>query len=261
MVKRYSFEQLENFVKAFNLTGNDFGGLGNFKQAIINAMCEVHTLATRYRVCGEKCIYSQNFNSHYHQTNPKKHSWIMFDVDTEELVYNTGARDEEWSNELLDNLFLDYDLDKINAFNEQKQSTEFKKLYELIQGYYSSQGYFTNILSKNIDSLTPSDWIRLTDNKYAQKVIACYESEPLYDVGELVSLRANRECTNTEYINSFSARAVDIRVEKVLVLSNTEPIINARKGAKRYKVAPIGGKNPQPFWIEEAFLKPFKKKK
>ena len=113
----------------------------------------------------------------------------------------------------------------------------------------------SRIFCDGIDKISASDWHRVSTNKYA-KAFAVVRA--LYKVGDIVSPRATREIT-TDKCGRMSG-ALHHDTEKMLVLSNTEPIISARKGAKRYKVAPIGGKTSQPFWIEEAFIKNFRKK-
>ena len=256
MIKRYTFEELENFVKGYRLLRNDEPcTFGKFQASICDAMDEIYSIAL-YDLCYE------DFSKHYNKSSPKHHSWLSFDTDTRELIYDTGNRDELWSNELIDNLFDKYEYYKIKQFVDEKESKDFIELYNLIKTYYETQGYFGNIFRKSIDKITPDDWQRVSTNKYAVKIIDAFKSEPLFKIGELVSLRATRECTHTRISPShiLSTHRIPSEIDKVLILSNSEPIVNARKGAKRYKVAPIGGKSTQPFWIEEAFMKKLRKK-
>ncbi len=253
MIKRYTFEELENFVKGYRLIRNDEPcTFGKFQASICDAMDQIYTLWFYY---ADK---PKDFFKHYSKSNPKHHSWLSFNTDTKELIYDTGNRDEQWSNELIDNLFDKYEYSKIKQFVEEKKSKDFMELYDAIKTYYEAQGYFGNIFRKSIDKITPDDWQRVSTNKYAVKIIDAFKAEPLFKVGELVSLRATRECTKQKH--HVLRHIIPSEIDKVLILSNTEPIINARKGAKRYKVAPVGGKNVQPFWIEEAFMKKLRKK-
>ena len=257
MIKRYTFDQLENFVKGYRLAKPETEPhFGKFQASICDAMDQIYTLWFYY---ADK---PTDFFKHYNRKNPKFHGWVSFDTDTRELIYDTRTRDEEWSNELLDNLFDKYEYYRVKQFADEKKSKEFIELYNLIKTYYETQGYFGNIFRKSIDKITPDDWQRVSTNKYAVKIIDAFKAEPLFKIGELVSLRTTRECTHTRTSPSriLSAHRIPSEISKVLILSNTEPIINARKGAKRYKVAPIGGKNAQPFWIEEAFMKKLRKK-
>ena len=255
MIKRYTFDQLENFAKGYRLGKPEQSmGFGKFQASICDAMEQIYSIAL-YELCYE------DFSKHYNRNNPNFHSWLSFDTDTRELIYNTGSRDEEWSNELIDDLFDKYEYNKVKQFADIKKSKDFIELYNLIKTYYEMQGYFGNIFRKSIDKITPDDWQRVSTNKYAVKIIDAFQAEPLFKVGELVSLRATRECTKQKHhYKPIGSHRIPSEIDKVLILSNTEPIINARKGAKRYKVAPIGGKNVQPFWIEEAFMKKLRKK-
>ena len=252
MIKRYTFNQLEDFVSAYRMS-NDFDCKGSkFTQSIYRALCEIYDLISTGQDFQKKWDRKQN-ESH--------HSWLSFDTELNELVYDTGVRDEQWSNTLIDDTFELFDLEEISNFLETKQTKEFLELYDVIKTYYNLQGYFSGIFKRGVDNISYSEWERVSSNKYAIKVIKAFKDQPKFKVGELVSLRANRECTKSknEYNTKFNSWNVPNDVSKVLILSNTEPIINARKGAKRYKVAPIGG-NGQPFWIEEAFIKKLRRK-
>ena len=247
MIKRYSFEQLENFVKGYELSNKPLSS-SNFSNAILLALCEIHRLVSQ----SDK-VYENSWNRNAKQY----HNWLSFDVKSQELVYDTGSRDEEWSNNLLDGIFEQYDYTSVKNFAELKKTKQFIDEFRVLSSYYASQGYFSHLFDKGIDNLTSQEWHRVSKNKYAIKVLDAFLAPPLFKVGEIVSPRANREITTEKYANVPKGFYWDL--DKLLVLSNTEPIINARKGAKRYKVAPMGGNN-QPFWIEEAFLKSFKKK-
>jgi hypothetical protein len=252
MVKRYSFEQLEGFVKGYSMTERH---QGNFAKAISKAMVELYQIVSEGKDLGK--IWNRKLATNYH-------TWLSFDLETRELVYDTGARDEEWSGEIVDNLFEQYDLEKIRAFADLKQTEEFKERYRILRDYYHnsyhSKGYYSNTFAKGLSGLTEQEWnnVLKKGKKYVQKVFDAFYSEPLYRVGDIVSLRLSRELTSDKY--GMKAAVLPYNVTKVLVLSSTEPILNARKGAKRYKVAPIGGSNVRPLWIEEAFLKKYRKK-
>ena len=256
MIKRYTFDQLENFVKGYRLVKPSPSLSGKFQTSICDAMDQIYTLA----------FYPKDFFKHYNRDNPKFHSWLSFDTETKELIYDTGSRDEEWSNDLIVNIFNKYEYQKIKQFDDEKKSKEFIELYNLLKTYYETQGYFGNIFTKGLEGLTSNDWQRVSTNKYAVKIIDAFKSDPLFKIGDLVALRATRECTHTstslKHIDRsiLSTYRIPSEISKVLILSNTEPIVNARKGAKRYKVAPIGGKSAQPFWVEEAFMKKLRKK-
>lgn len=251
MIKRYTFEQLDGFAKGYSLSKQyaNHPYETAFYRAISKALAEIHQLVTE----GKDLQKMWN-----RETATNYHTWLSFDENTRELVYDTGSRDEEWSTNLIDLIFTQYDYESIKKFEELKKTQQFKDEYNVIREYYEKQGYFSRVFNGGIQEITSSDWQRVSTNKYAQKVFVAFRSEPLYKVGDIVSPRASREITTDKY--GRMSKPLHHDTEKMLVLSNTEPIISARKGAKRYKVAPIGGKSSQPFWIEEAFLKNFRKK-
>lgn len=118
------------------------------------------------------------------------------------------------------------------------------------QYYQSNPPYYGDLAHKilNEEGFVPSEkqFNAITQNKYAQKVIASTLSEPLYAAGVMVEGRA-----------SSSPR---IRGKKAFVLkTDYQPVVNAAKGAKRYLVLPVG--EPSPVIVEEREIKRVKKLK
>jgi hypothetical protein len=113
--------------------------------------------------------------------------------------------------------------------------------------YYQQAGYFqslvTNILTD--PSFVPSqrEYNKLTGNKYAQKVIAATLDAPKYAAGSLVMVRPNA--------GSVARRAAAKR--PCVVISTTETVVSAAKGAKMYKILPMGA--VQTMFIEERHIK------
>jgi len=249
MEKRYSFAQLEQFAKAYSLNSQELlhDPQTNFYKSIKQAILEV------YHFLYERC------NGRIDVIFNKRHSWISCDLETNEMIYDTKTRDDEWSRTLID-LILDMycNYEEIKEFEESKTDDSFINLYDVLKTYYEQKGYFYNIFNIGLSRLTFADWQRVSDNEYAKKVIKAYKSEPLYQIGELVSLRENREYTSKREGDN-APRFIPKEIDTVMILSNTEPILNARKGAKRYKVVPVGN-TWKPIWIEEAFMKKLKRK-
>ena len=100
----------------------------------------------------------------------------------------------------------------------------------IVAFYYMKTGYYLD-MSRSIlyegEYIPPMDaFKKMTENKYALKVIKEWEATPKYALGSAVMVRA---------------RAVTARLPHGgVVISTTEPIISAAKGAKRYKVLPFG---------------------
>jgi hypothetical protein len=135
---------------------------------------------------------------------------------------------------------------------------EYKEDAKIIAEYYATAGYYTSMSHKILDddSLVPNrkDFLKMYNNSYAQKVLVATKSKPLFEVNGLVQMRATIGKTWSErHMSKFKLR-------KCIVLANDLPIKNAVKGAKRYRVLPMG--SSEPIEIDERFLmKPNKRGK
>ena len=130
------------------------------------------------------------------------------------------------------------------------------KKAKIIAKYYEGTGYFT-ALSRDIlhaEGFVPSrkQWKAISDNKYAQKVLATYYQEPAYTVGDMVAFR------QTDEIKRFMRRN-DIPFNGAVVLEYLDEVVSHAKGAKRLTVLPVGSN--EPVHTEERHLKKFRKKK
>jgi hypothetical protein len=131
-----------------------------------------------------------------------------------------------------------------------------KKLEDLrvIARYYKTQGsYFLALVDKILsdEEYIPnrSQYRKLCENKYAQKVLTEHYKEPRFDVGQQVYLVSK----------SPYSRAPGLRRGAIVLRANAEPIENSCKGAKKYLVLPIG--EPHGIVIEERWLKSRRDKK
>jgi hypothetical protein len=92
------------------------------------------------------------------------------------------------------------------------------------------------------DYVPPMDkFQKMSQNKFAAKVLAAWRADPKYPVGTSVAGRPR----------------VGRRLKKGgMVLSTTEPIVSAAAGCKRYKVLPYD--SPEPIIVEERDVKLFR---
>jgi len=132
-----------------------------------------------------------------------------------------------------------------------------KKLVDLIivATYYAAQGsYFLALVEKILsdEDYIPnkSQYRKLCENKYAQKVLAEHYKEPRFDVGQHVYLVSKAPYSTTHPCVPRGA---------IVLRANAEPIDKAVKGAKKYLVLPIG--DPHGVIIEERWLKSRRDKK
>jgi len=133
-----------------------------------------------------------------------------------------------------------------------------KKLDDLmiIARYYKAQGsYFLALVEKILsdDSYIPnkSQYRKLCENKYAQKVLTEHYKEPKFEVGQQVYLVSKAP-------HRYAMRQT-LQRGGIILRANAGPIENSCKGAKKYLVLPIG--DPHGVVVEERWLKSRRDKK
>jgi hypothetical protein len=115
----------------------------------------------------------------------------------------------------------------------------------VLANYYLNSGYWLDMARAIIeqdDYVPPMDkFQKMSQNKFAAKVLDAWRADPKYPVGTSVIERAGRTS----------------RLKKGgMVLSTTEPIVSAAAGCKRYMVLPYG--STEPVVVEERCVKLFR---
>lgn len=184
------------------------------------------------------------------------HAWLGYDGDN---FFLATRREDEWSNALVDDCLEYYQLDAVNQWVSFTDTKEYRDNVKVIAEYYErTGGYFKNYISavKSDVPLDQNSYNRFINNKYAEKVLTAHKAVPRFSVGSLADLRTNASCTgDRDGVSNLYKRSPN----GIMILSNTEPIVSACVGAKRYKAVCIG--DTKPFWIEERYLKGRKKRK
>jgi hypothetical protein len=130
-------------------------------------------------------------------------------------------------------------------------SDDMRQRLTVASRYYRRTGYFTNLVDR---ALTPDgqptafiptekQYRKITENKYAQKVLAAHFETAKYTAGSMVQLRASA---------GYLARS-KAQDKPCVVIATTEPIVSACKGAKMYRILPIGSATM--ITIEERHIK------
>ena len=110
----------------------------------------------------------------------------------------------------------------------------------VVANYYLSTGYFRDT-AKSVtedESFIPtySQYNKMVKNKYAQKVLASHNSPAKYPAGSLVTFRANAP-SGVRYLDgAYLKRAVTLMV----IETDAAPVTSAARGAKVYKLLPVG---------------------
>ena len=144
---------------------------------------------------------------------------------------------------------------------EEQWNDEKKAISKIMAHYYHAMGeYFFFEADRILHSkgFIPSEkqYNKMCKNDYAQKVIDATFEDPKYQVGSMVSIRSN--CGADAYTRRFQLREMK-NTPALIVSVGDKPVLSSAKGAKVYKVLPMG--RATTFHIEERHLKKFKEPK
>ena len=113
--------------------------------------------------------------------------------------------------------------------------------------YYGPTGYFSHFCNKIKEDRDyiprPGEYNKVVKNKYAQKVLREHHAPPKYPAGSYVKPRSSAPYHVKQAMRAKPA---------IVIQTDAEPITSAAKGAKKYKLLPIGG--AKTFIVEERFL-------
>ena len=155
-----------------------------------------------------------------------------------------------------------------NGDDAQELHDEWHHIYEkehkeeanVLAAYYNTTGYFSELTRDILKGHVPDmrAYTKMRGNKYAQRVLETHHAEPKYPAGTLVAARANCYGKNigiagptTWHIQDQAAKS--FRTKGGLIIQVLDTIRSAAKGAKMYKILPIG--STIPVIIEERFIK------
>jgi len=161
-----------------------------------------------------------------------------------------------------------------NTPEDEKKHADWASTYEniykveamILGAYHLHQPYYIDMARDILSGKVPprGKFLRMYDNKYSKKVLSQHKTNPKYKVGSYVlpraSFNSHDHCkieidmiwaTQQELIKNFKRRGG-------FVLKVCEEIYSAAKGAKRYKLLPIGATIP--VIVEERYLKAGKAK-
>ena len=112
--------------------------------------------------------------------------------------------------------------------------------------YISNPPYYGDLAYRilNDDSFIPTEeqYISITENKYATKVLESFYSSPKFKTHDYVSLRKNHPYDFENDVNLY-----------VIIQVAPEPITTAAKNTKKYKILPINDEKTE--IVEERWLK------
>lgn len=174
----------------------------------------------------------------------------------------------------LERLYNKYSMEEIKKKEEfeQNYSDAHRATAVKCAQYYADQypPYYDSIVEKVLadpqgHTLSYTEYSKMCNNKYAKKILACYEEEAKYRVGDFVQIRAtNRvDIANANIKNGHHPRrsvCAKMANKFCMVLEvNAKPITRAAKGARVYKV--LITDEAQPIYAHESDLKKARGKK
>ena len=247
-IKRYTLKQVSTLLE--NAKENE-------KELLVKLYPSQARMIENYKMAykqAEKHNFSNDVD--YPSITPKSDKWRYgfikkFIAESQEFEIEFNSLRFGWAGDMFDGLYKRLDFDTITEWQEVTFSTErVQEEIKAMVGYYRITGYFQSYI-KLYDAgkrFTEEQYNKMCKNKYAAKVLEAHFADPLFEVGDLVSLRGNT--------GGLEKRGLH---KGMFVLSNTETITSARKGCKKYKLLPVGG--TKPFFYEEHQLKKYKKPK
>lgn len=174
----------------------------------------------------------------------------------------------------LERLYNKYSMDEIKKKEEfvKNYSDELRAIAVKCAQYYDGQYpvYYDAIVEKVLKDpeghvLSYNEYNKMCNNKYAKKILACYEEQAKYGVGDFVQIRAtNRvDIANTNQKEGHMPRrsiCSQMANKLCMVLEiNAKPITRAAKGARVYKI--LITDESRPIYAHESDLKKARKKK
>jgi hypothetical protein len=174
----------------------------------------------------------------------------------------------------LERMYNKYSMEEIKKKEEfaQNYSDEHRDTAVKCAQYYADQypPYYDRIVAKVLDdppshTLTYNEYNKMCNNKYAKKILACYEEKAKYNAGDIVQIRANNriDVANTNQKEGHMPRRSSCHsmANKVCIILevNSLPITRAAKGARIYKV--LITDEAQPIYAHESDLKKTRRSK
>jgi hypothetical protein len=136
----------------------------------------------------------------------------------------------------------------VNAWRENWTTDMREKLVFAANYYKANPPYFGDVAERilNDSSYVASEKLyrKMVENKYVQRAMQNAQTAPLYEVGTMVTIRSSM---------SVRGSASRHRGEGAIVLEAQASITSATKGARIYKVLPVGA--ALPIETEERYLK------
>ena len=150
---------------------------------------------------------------------------------------------------------------------ETTYEQEYKADAQVLAKYHTRQPYYRPMSQDILGDRVPPrlKFLKMYENKYSKKVISQYNETPKYSVGDYLLARTSFDSYKSVEFEGDMVWSNQNRIIQTFkkrggfVLRVEEDILNAVKGAKRYKLLPVG--ETTPVIVEERYLKKAPKRK
>jgi hypothetical protein len=153
---------------------------------------------------------------------------------------------------------------KVHEGWAQTYQDQYSDSGRILATYYSRTSYYRDMSACILNGEVPErkSFLRMFENKYAQKVLSEHAATPKFERGALVTARSNFDNATADFgdtphnrLQYPTRRSVltNFRQRGAFILDVDDNIYSSAKGAKRYKVLPIGSVHP--FFVEERHIK------
>jgi len=144
---------------------------------------------------------------------------------------------------------------------------DYKSDAVILARYHARQPYYKPMAQDILAGRTPerNKFLRMYENKYSKKVLSQHKEQSKYSVGDYLVARTSFDSYKSVEFEGDMVWANQNRIIQTFkkrggfVLRIEQEIVNAVKGAKRYKLLPVG--ETTPVIVEERYLKKAPKRK
>jgi|7_EtaG_2_1085326.scaffolds.fasta_scaffold17641_2 hypothetical protein len=135
----------------------------------------------------------------------------------------------------------------------REDKDDARSIFAVAIDYYRATSYFGSVVASFDASaeFVPdlATFNKMTKNKFALKAITAHFAAPLYAVGSLVKLRTGAPRKGW---GGAGAPLAAFKVPCVVIAVDAQPVTSAAKGAKVYKLLPMG--MPETIFMEERYI-------
>jgi hypothetical protein len=114
---------------------------------------------------------------------------------------------------------------------ESSFDTEKRRIFDICVRYYKQAGYFSHVVdkvAKNSDYIpNEKTFVKMCENKYAKKVLALCDSEPVWPVGGIATLRKTLKHSDLRHHgeqSSMSLNARKLKDKPVMILGISDEL-------------------------------------